>query len=347
MISGMSLGSREYCVRLLPKNILLAVREGESVYEAASRQQVRMPVSCRNGVCHICKGILTRGQVETSVSGLKVSVGADRVQEVLLCQTWPKSDCEINVENVYARGELPVKEVVCQVSGVKQLGGHVYEVRLSFSAGKIPEFFAGQYLSLHLPDDAEGSFFSIASAPGGREIELHIQADPHLAKALEIVEHLQQANSVKVKLPFGKACMSGSADSELILAAAGTGFAQMKSIVEDTLSRGFDKPVSLYWGVRQEKDMYLRQLADSWERDYPNFRFVPLVSEAIDDVCTRHHDQMANAICAHSHDLKHSQVFVSGSPTLVFSTLERLEEAGLKRSSFFSDVLEYTAPPEK
>lgn len=240
-----------------------------------------------------------------------------------------------------------MKEVICQVSGVKQLDGHVHEVRLAFSAGKLPAFSAGQYLSLYLPGNDEGSYFSIASAPGKREIELHIQADPHLLRAVEIVEHLKQADSVRIELPFGKACLSEPGSSELILVAAGTGFAQMKSIVESVLSQDPEKPVSLYWGVRQEKDMYLRQLADSWARDYSHFRFVPLVSEAIDEVCTRHHDQMANAICAHGHDLSHSLVFVSGSPNLVFSTLEQLEQAGLPRAHFFSDVLEYMPVPEK
>ena len=321
------------------------MKPGESIYEAANRKQIRLPVSCKNGVCHICKGKLLSGQVEDCLTADCTEALKGSEREIMLCRSSPLRDCEIEIENVYARGELPVKEVVCQIVGVTQLQGHIYQAKLSLSAGKIPEFFAGQYLSLHLPGSSAGSYFSIASAPGNRELELHIQADPHLDSPVEIIEYLKSANTVTVSLPYGKACILEEPEKGLVLIAAGTGFAQMKSILEGLLSSGFAKPVTLYWGVRREQDMYQRELPLQWERENSNFSFVPLISEDQDLDGIDHHDHLVDTVLKDHSDFSDKQVFVSGSPNLVFSAMDRFEKAGMNSANFFSDVLEYMERP--
>lgn len=335
-------------VLFLPKGITCQSEPGETITESAQRNGIRLPLSCRNGVCRLCRASLLKGQVKDKVTGTQyLAEPADN--EILLCRVKPEEDCEIAVETVYERGELPLKEVVCQVQSVERLQGHVYRVELLLGAGRLPEFFAGQYLSLCLPESKDDAFFSIASAPGQRTLELHIQADPHLEKASEIIRFLKGASTVKVKLPFGRACLNEAPKQDLIMLAAGTGFAQMKSMIESLLGEHEDatkRTISLYWGVRQAHDMYLRELAEQWDAKYSNFRFRPLISDADDNDCTAHHNQLAEAALADEHDLNDSQVFVSGSPRLVFSALDMFEAAGLNESDFYSDVFEYAERPK-
>ncbi len=321
---------------------------GASLLEVARQHAVKVPVACRNGVCMVCRADLVSGQVETGAR--RKLVEADRSsgpQEVMMCQTWPLSDCEFKVKNLLRPGELPLNMLMCQVTTVEVIQGYVYRVKLLLPAGKLPEFYAGQYLSLTLPGREAPCFYSIASPPGLRELTLHVQADPHIQSAVEVINYLTEqcdsAGLVQISLPFGKACVTSVPEKPLILMAAGTGFAQMTSIIEHMFATGFTLPIALYWGVRKEEDLYLRDLAQDWEAQHPNFSFHPLVADIDNIADNAHHNQLSDAVVADFSDLSECLVYVSGSPKLVFSAMDALMEAGLKEEQFFSDVLEYAS----
>jgi len=319
--------------------------QNESLYDAAEQVGIKLPISCKNGVCHICRGELQSGSVLTGGQNKKVDASKDGTTEIMLCRTWPESSCEIEVKSVYGPKELPLKKVACQVESIELNQAHVYQIQLSLPAGKSPDFFPGQYLSINLPARDEPAYFSIASRPGLRSIELHIQADPHLESALEIVQYLQtqheQNGCVSISLPFGEACLHEPPSKSLILMAAGTGFAQMKSMIEHLHAIDYKHSISLYWAVRKDEDMYSKVLAEAWEQQYTNFQFKPIIADIDDRQGVDHHDQMSDAVLNDHPDLANSLVFVSGSPKLVFSAMDALTESGLPETQFYSDVLAY------
>lgn len=325
----------------VPKNIVIDCAEGESVYEAAERQNVRLPIACKNGVCEICKARLIKGVVKEKRTYIEANNESEKIHEILLCKTWPQTDCELEISKLLGPGELPVKKLSCQIEDVSVLKGHVYRVKLKLPAGKLAEFHAGQYLALHLPGKDAPHFFSVASAPIGRDIELHIQADPHLENALEVVEFLKSNLLVPLTLPYGKACLSEVPNRPLILIAAGTGFAQMKSIIEFLVFKNCTQPIALYWGVRKQDELYSADLAQDWVKKFDHISFTPLIADIQDNQSVEHHHQLAKAVMSDHSDYGESLVFVSGSPKLVYTVMDDLVEAGLPAERFFSDVLEY------
>ncbi|MFT7373883.1 MAG: CDP-4-dehydro-6-deoxyglucose reductase [Oleiphilaceae bacterium] len=320
--------------------------QDESLYDAAEKVGIKLPISCKNGVCHICRGELRSGSVLTGGHNKPVNAAKDGATEIMLCRTWPQSSCEIEVKSVYGPKELPLKKVASQVESIELNQAHVYQIQLSLPAGKLPDFFPGQYLSINLPTREGPAYFSIASRPGLRCIELHIQADPHLESALEIVHYLQtqheQKNCVSLSLPFGEACLHKTPSKDLIMMAAGTGFSQMKSMIEHLQFIDYRHSISLYWAVRKDEDMYLKALAETWAQQFSNFHFKPIIADINDRQGLDHHDQMSDAVLSDHLDLANSFVFVSGSPKLVFSAMDALTASGLPETQFYSDVLAYT-----
>jgi CDP-4-dehydro-6-deoxyglucose reductase len=317
----------------------------ESLYDAAAKVDITLPISCKNGVCHICRGELQSGAVITGGQNKAVNASEDGAAEIMLCRTWPQSSCEIEVKSVFGPKELPLKKVACQVESIELNQAHVYQIQLSLPAGRSPDFFAGQYLSINIPTREEPAYFSIASRPGLRSIELHIQADPHLESAVKIVQYLQtqleQNSCVSISLPFGEACLHKVPSKDLIFMAAGTGFSQMKSMIEHLQFIDYKHAISLYWAVRKDEDMYLKELAESWAQQFSNVNFKPIIADIDDRQGVEHHDQMSEAVLSDHLDLANSLVFVSGSPKLVFSALDALTASGLPEVQFYSDVLAY------
>ncbi|KZX85455.1 hypothetical protein A3715_03795 [Oleiphilus sp. HI0009] len=331
-----------YSITLEPNGLQFECSESETLIEAGQRVDIRFPVSCRNGVCHICRAELIQGRIETRTGEL---VSPNDTNEIYVCHVKPHTDVTIYMDGVLGPGELPMNTFSCQIKQVSEMQAHVYKVVLEQPAGKLKEFYAGQYLALLLPEREDETYFSIASAPNQREIELHIQADPHLEKALEVVQFLQTSASVQVKLPFGKACLSSVPSEPVLLLAAGTGFAQMKSLIEYLLGNGFDKELSLYWTARKESDLYALDYVKDLEDRYENVHIQTIVADDDQEQSqsTQHHSLLADAVLEGHGDLSGFKVFVAGSPRMVYSAMDALEDAGLEHENFYSDVLEYVS----
>ncbi|UVE17634.1 CDP-6-deoxy-delta-3,4-glucoseen reductase [Pseudomonas sp. LS44] len=320
-------------VTLQPSGAVLDVHSGERILDAARRLGYDCPQACRNGNCHICAALLVEGRV--CQAGAEIAQG-----ELFTCLAEPLQDCVLHWDGVLAPGELPVRTLSCQLIECIELGGDVWRVRLRAPAGKPPRYHAGQYLLLER-DDGEWSAFSLASAPHqGRELELHVLNREVSTQA--ILAQLQRTRLARVQLPFGDTHLAELPDGPLVLIAAGTGMAQMHSLIEHCRSTGFKHPVHLYWGVRQPDDFYALEHWDDWRR-LDNLHLHRVVSELCSwgGRCGMLHE----AVCEDFADLSALHVYASGSPAMVYGTLDALVAAGMDAHQMRADVFAY-APRE-
>lgn len=237
------------------------------------------------------------------------------------------------------------------IVAVERLNRDVFRVTLKLVAtdsGRF-EFLAGQYLDLALPDGKKASF-SIASAPDlGRSLELHIRHMPGSVINEGILEHLQTQQQVEVELPKGSCVLDADTlapQTHLVFAAASTGFAQTKSMIEHLLMHQVPNRIDLYWGARVEEDMYLESLAQAWAQTHANLNFIPVVSEAAKSPgWSGRVGLLPDAISADMEDLEQVQLFASGSPAMVYALLDRFEARGLRADQIHSDVFAYAPRP--
>ncbi len=239
-----------------------------------------------------------------------------------------------------AAGNNQPRKFQANVVDVRRISHDVYRVELQLPRRRELSFHAGQYLSVNLPD-AEPCYFSIASSPSEQNIELHIQASPQWVSAQKVISALTSGEAVNLELPHGKACLASAPEKPLLLVAAGTGFAQMKSLVDYLRGTDYSQPVKLFWGVRRHEDMYLGSLARQWQQNWPEFTFQPVIGDDEDNDWSGHHDQLVRAVLASGMDWSNVEVHASGSPAMVYTLMDALMDAGLPQDAFFSDVLEY------
>lgn len=328
--------SHLYRVTLHPSGLGFSSEADVDLLSAAVRSGIAVPSACRNGVCELCEASLLSGRALNTRKNLELSVG----ERLMMCRTRALADLELEIAAVMAAGNNQPRKVQAKVVSVRSISHDVYRVELDIPRRQDLSFHAGQYLSVNLPGE-DPCYFSIASSPSTHTIELHIQASPDWGSAQKVVDALTSGRDVTVELPHGKACLANAPEKPVLLVAAGTGFAQMKSLVDYLRETGFSHPIKLYWGVRKHEDMYLRSLAQQWEQDWPPFTFLPVVGDDEDNDWSGHHDQLVRAVLASGMDWQRVEVHASGSPTMVYTLMDALVEAGLPQGAFFSDVLEY------
>ncbi|WP_172806759.1 NAD(P)H-flavin reductase [Endozoicomonas arenosclerae] len=230
----------------------------------------------------------------------------------------------------------------CSVADTQLLSSDIYRIKLATDSGFFPDYYPGQYLVVHLQNN-ESSCFSIASSPreNQQQLELHIQKLKDSPNSQQLFQEIKQG-SLNISLPQGRCHLPPSIDSQqpLLFVAAGTGFAQMKSMIEHCLHIGHQGEMHLYWGARTPGDFYLPNLPIQWSGK--GLHYHPVVSEAIheDDWCGRH-GLLYEAILADRKKLLNCETFISGSPRMVYTTYDAMIENSFPEKSLSSDVFDY------
>ena len=126
----------------------------------------------------------------------------------------------------------------------------------------------------------------------------------------------------------------------MVLLASGTGFAPIKAIVEQALHDKSERPMTLYWGGRRPKDLYMHALCEEWAREIPHFNYVPVISHATDDDQWQGRTGFVHkAVMEDLPDLSNYQVYACGAPLMVEAAQSEFSAScKLPEDEFYADA---------
>lgn len=328
---------REFQMRVHPDNRNVAIRAGETVLEAGLRAGIGLPFECRNGACGKCKCTLLHGSVDHGIYQASALTEAEKAfGKALMCCAVPRSDLEIEYEAGGAAAS--VQTYIGRVHSMERLSDEVMRLMVSLPAGENLHFVAGQYINILLADGQRRAF-SFANPPHQSEyIELHIRLIAGGRFTTHVFTGMQVGDELRFEGPLGSFCLRESGRT-IIFVAGATGFAPIKSIVEDAFHRGMRRPMLLYWGVRRPGDHYMVELARRWQLEHDNFKFVPVLSEPKpEDRWQGRSGLVHEAILSDFPDLKGYEIYVCGSAKMVDTAFPAFLAQGLSEEYCFSDA---------
>ncbi len=333
-----------YQVTLKTSGKQFTVNQDETLLEAALRQDINLPYGCKNGACGSCKGKVLEGQVshgqhsESAMSRAEETAGA-----TLFCCAHPHSDLLIEAREVQGAGDIAIRKVPCRVNAISKPSCDVAILKLQLPASERFQFLAGQYLEFLLKDGQRRAY-SIANAPEQEgPLELHIRHLPGGLFTDFVFGAKEPALKVKDILrfegPLGSFFLREDSKKPIIFLAAGTGFAPIKSIIEQIQAKKIQRQISLYWGGRRPGDLYLEDLCKAWERELPNFKYIPVISDALpEDAWSGRSGFVHQAVMTDHPDLKDFQVYACGAPVMVNAARQDFSsKCHLPDEEFFAD----------
>ena len=333
-----------YQVTLKTSGKQFTVNQDETVLEAALRQNINLPYGCKNGACGSCKGKLIEGQVthgqhsESAMSRADETGGA-----TLFCCAHPQSDLLIEAREVQASGDIAIRKVPCRVNTISRHGSDVAILKLQLPASERFQFLAGQYLEFLLKDGQRRAY-SIANAPEQEgPLELHIRHLPgglftdFVFGAKDLT--LKEKDILRFEGPLGSFFLREDSKKPIIFVAAGTGFAPIKSIIEQMQAKKIQRSISLYWGGRRPADLYMNDLCEAWAKDLPNFKYTPVISDALpEDAWGGRSGFVHQAVITDHPNLKGFQVYACGAPVMVNAARQDFSsQCHLPEDEFFAD----------
>jgi CDP-4-dehydro-6-deoxyglucose reductase len=319
------------------------VRQGESVLAAALRQGVMLPYSCKNGTCGSCKGRILQGEVHYPFNPPLALERPDiAAGYTLLCQAEPLEDLVIEAAEIEAVKDIPVRMMPVRVVEKSLVAGNVMRLRLRLPRGQRLQFLAGQYIDILLAGGKRRAF-SIASAPGEEDvIELHVRHVEGGDFTGWVFDELQERDILRIEGPLGTFFIRNDRpDRPMIMMGGGTGFAPLKSMIEDLLAHGDRRPIHLFWGARNAAELYLRDLAESWAAQHDHLQFSAALSDEQQAGVEAFSGLVHEAVVARYPDLTGYDVYMSGPPGMIDAARPAFLAHGLPEQRLFYDSFEF------
>ena len=305
----------------------LDVEMGDTILQTALRAGLQYPHGCQSGNCGACKSRLYGGEVEMSPYSEFALTDAEKDSGLILaCRSVPWSDCEVaylDQDEVVAH---PLRKLTCTVREIDHMTHDIVRVRLSIEAGGPFDFTAGQYAEVSF-GELPARDYSMANRPGDDFLEFHIREIPDGAVSGYANTQLKVGDAVSVDGPHGISYYRATHTGPIVALAGGSGLAPIKSIVEEALALGAEQPIDMYFGVRDERDIYLEDHFRDLVARHANLSFTPVLSEPSGPTARRS-GYLADVVAADFADLDGSKVYLAGPPIMVETCVERVRERG-------------------
>ncbi|HNT37069.1 MAG TPA: FAD-binding oxidoreductase, partial [bacterium] len=204
-------------------------------------------------------------------------------------------------------------------------------------------FKAGQYAQFRIPSYGASPepvyrAYSISSAPtDDRALEFVIRRVPSGIATTYIFDHLKRGDVLSVNGPYGDFYLRDT-DAEIVFIAGSTGIAPIKSILHTMTEQGINRKARFFFGAVQKRDLFYREEMAEFERNLPNFHYIPALSRKLpEDQWDGEEGLITEVLERHLTDGPNVEAYLCGSPGMIDACVKVLMTKGVTADRVFYD----------
>jgi CDP-4-dehydro-6-deoxyglucose reductase, E3 len=308
---------------------------GVSILDSASRSKVALPYSCKTGRCSSCKCRVLSGVTHALQSEVGLTESEKVDGWVLSCVRSAESDVTLELDDLSAWCIPSAKTLPCRIDSMQLLASDVLEIKLRLPPNSNFIFIPGQYIDVIGPGGVRRSYSLAGASSENSILELHIRAVAGGAMSQYWFNQARLNDLLRLNGPLGTFFLRETVGHDLIFLATGTGIAPVKAILESMKRLPLSEQplsVTVFWGGRQQRDLYLDPSDFSSLIDY-----VPVQSRPSAD-WKGASGYVQDVLLASRPNLSRATVYACGSDAMIQGSRQALIAAGLKPSRFYSDA---------
>ncbi len=197
-------------------------------------------------------------------------------------------------------------------------------------------FNPGQYISIQVGPQRINSY-SIAGTVNSHQIEILVDTSPE-GIGSHYFENLKEGEEVKLLGPFGN--FSYKPDNnvhELVFLGTGSGIAPLRCIIKSLLQNDhLTTPMTLYFGLRYQTDLFWQQEFESLTSQYPNFHFKLSLSKP-DDSWTGLKGHITDHLVHDFPDCSKVNAYLCGGQAMIKEARQLLTTAGCPDNHIYQE----------
>ena len=328
-------------ISLSKSDISFSAAPDQSLLDAALGASLNLPHSCKGGNCGSCRARLLQGEIHYPNGpplGLSEAEAGDGF--VLMCEARARSDLLIETYEVTTPEQVRIKRLPARIESALSLSHDVKRLYLRLPAAESFRFQAGQYIDIMLSGGRRRSF-SIASPPhAARLLELHVRRAVGGEFSERLFDEDPQSALLTIEGPLGQ-FVYRPGDAPMLLVGGGTGLAPLLSILRHVIENGIERDMTLYWGVRSERDLYAHaELEDLAGRPSARLRYVPVLSEPSSE-WRGARGFVHEAVLKDIEVLDPYDVYAAGPPAMIAAVRREFGRRGVAADRLFFDSFDY------
>ncbi|OGW69505.1 MAG: hypothetical protein A3A88_11205 [Nitrospirae bacterium RIFCSPLOWO2_01_FULL_62_17] len=229
------------------------------------------------------------------------------------------------------------------VDGIRNLTHDVREIRFALIEPDEIAFKAGQFVSFEVVNPKTGRTvsrpYSILSPPSRRDaVTLLLNLVPGGPGSTYLFS-LKKGDEAQFKGPAGNFHLRGDPAKDLLFVATGTGIAPVWSMLHDRLERGSDRSITLFWGLRSQRDLYYQDELAALDRKHANFTAITTLSKP-EPGWTGATGRVTRLIDEHVRSVANVSVYLCGNSGMIGDVMALINKKGLcpiYREKFYDD----------
>lgn len=218
----------------------------------------------------------------------------------------------------------------------------VRELQLKCEAEKPFTFKAGQFVMLHVPtDEAKPALraYSIAStdkdSTGFTLLFKYVEG----GKASQFVWKLQEKETLQFTGPFGKVFFKTPPTEQVVFLNTGTGLSQHLSFLLSNKDEFRNVHYKLLFGVRNENEIYYRDVLESLKKELPSFEYDYVLSRPSES-WTGKRGYVQNFLNDFKVTERPTTIYICGNGGMIKDVKAILESQGFDKSNIHAEAFD-------
>jgi len=312
--------------------------EGETILANLLQAGVAFPHNCQSGNCGACKCELIEGDIlELPHSEYALSPEERARNLILACRTQVWGDCTVRpleAEDVVLH---PSRVMRCRVDQISDLTHDIKELRLVIEEGGPFVFSAGQHVQIKFASNVQPRNYSMANHPDAQALEFQVRRVPNGQASGYVHDRLRVGDEMTVSGPLGGAYLRANHSGPILAIAGGSGMAPIKSIIDTALKSDPERVVHVYFGVRDECDVYMESFLSELASRHSGFSFQIVLSQPAAD-STRRTGMVADAVSEDHASFDGFKAYLAGPPPMVEACQRLLLNRGMALRDIHADA---------
>ncbi|WP_204807298.1 FAD-binding oxidoreductase [Mycobacterium riyadhense] len=254
----------------------MPVRPDQTLLDAAEEHGVAIVNECQSGICGTCVATCTAGRYEMGRTEGLSDVERD-ARKILTCQTFPESDCQIELQ--YPADDNAALLIAGDgvVTGVDLVSPSTAVLRVDVSAmAQAVKYQAGQFAQLQVPGTTAWRNYSYAHpADNHGELEFIIRLLPDGAMSNYLRDRARPGDRIALRCSKGNFYLRPIV-RPVILIAGGTGLSAILAMAQ-SLHADIAQPVYLLYGVTAAEDLCKLDVLQALRRRIPGLELHVIV----------------------------------------------------------------------
>lgn len=298
-------------IKLLPSGRTFISEGHSTLLEAGLQSGLALDYGCSNGNCGKCLARVVSGEVETVHHHDFALSEQQRLNHyVLMCACKPVTDVTLEATEADDNVQIPMQQIIARVRHLEIVNHNVALLHLKTPRMQRLRFLAGQKVQLSASGIGSAEY-AIGSCPCD-DMNLHFQI-PRTGSAFSqyVFNDLKRGDHIEINGPSGDFLLNEASTKPLIFIARHTGFAGIKSLIEQAMALELSQDMHLVWMAASPQDRYQHNLCRSWRDAFDNFHYVPLDSSTPDA------EQVFESLGIGWSELAAYEIYVAGEEGLI------------------------------